>query len=68
MSFLSPLRPRLGHPEGAGPHCAQPGYWVCQTLSAASSSGPCVRALFTFGLPNASLEGAGAAALFSLEQ
>lgn len=30
--------------------------------------GPCVRVLFTFGLPDESLEGAGAVALFSLEQ
>ena len=44
------------------------GAMLCPALSAASSSGPCARALFTFGLPDESLEGAGAAALFSLEQ
>lgn len=68
MPFLTPLHPRLGHPEGAEPCCAQPDCRCCQALSTASSSGPCLRALFTFGLPSESLEGAGAAALFSLEQ
>lgn len=68
MPFLAPPHPHLGHSEDVRPRCGQPGCRGCQALSTASSSSPCVRALFTFGLPNESLEGAGATALFSLEQ
>lgn len=69
MHFIVPLHLCVGHPESMGWCCTQhDGCQSCQALSTASSSSPCIRALFTFGLPSEALVGTGAVALFSLKQ